>query len=471
MAARNKDNARIVAMSGDMQKRESEAIFTDWNDDQFGLWLRDGSPDAMPLLDAEGRLQLVLPKIAPALLRWIDHNQEPGTADKAGDRPSPLRGVLVLSTDRGDTIEGEQEPIATFTFLEPWLESIGVPKAEIREEIFLHPGEKLESDDSPIAPAIAERIEGALRNFYDCGTASQTLVLATMGGIPQIKPLIAEIAVLLAGEKAVNIFKTERGTSGLVTLSPIDAVRVRRQCRAAVRNGALMEAAALATPFSTDPDARYWVCPLEQASLLLNGNPVGERAHLPALQALYDQAEEAASLLVAIRVETALLTKRWLEAINGTLTFLEAAFHDAINRWAKDNLKDYNPRKRYMEFKAEPNRILLEKNALSPWRGTKMPYAFQANFVGEEPLSAWGQELQIPALQDLRRAIHDMRTYVNGPKFRLADYRNFNTHGVMTQQEIDEAIRRFMGADLWSQGVNSSASRPKPGKCFLDRLW
>ena len=120
----------------------------------------------------------------------------------------------------------------------------------------------------------------------------------------------------------MNLFKPERSQAGQQSHSPLDAVRVRRQCLALVRRGALLDAWAMATPFHHDPQATSWVRPLEQAAQLLNGNPVDSPAStFPALQALLDAAKHAACLLVAIRVETALLNERWLEAINGSQTF------------------------------------------------------------------------------------------------------------------------------------------------------
>ena len=470
--------AEVIDLPPELQGREAEAPFTDWEGDTFALWLRDGSPDAQPERDAQGRLQLVLPKIGPTLARWLAENAQPKphamlvqsplahALQNAGVKRTPLRGVLVLSTDRGTE---EQEPVATFTFLQRWLIKQGVPEASIGELVFIHPGERLESGDSPIAPAMAQRIERAMADFYD-RSVRPTLLVASMGGLPQIKPLLAEIAVLLAGDKAQSLFKTEHGSVGLLPRTPIDALRVRRQCLEQVERGALLDAWTIAAPFHDDHDARRWVQPLEQAARLLNGNPVGEQVQLPALQTLIDHAEQAACLLVAIRVETALQNERWLEAINGSLTFLEAAFHDAINAWANETLAEYQPRRRLMRFSAAPPSILIESRALAEWKGRDAgPWTYQANMVGEPALAAWGKVLNNEPILRLRERIHKSVKLANGSYFKLADYRNFNTHGVMTQAEIDEALVRFMETDLWSQGTNNPAARPKPGKCFLAR--
>ena len=475
-------DADIVDVPSDVHDRKTEASFTDWDGERFTLRLRGENLTAYPARTDEGRLQVLLPKIEPALSQWLaeetpsDNSAAPVQSSPmsqalqdAGLRASPLRGVLVLSTDRG---QDEQEPIATATFLKRWLAQKGVPDIVCQEVIFLRAGERLESDDSPIAPKIAQRIEKAMRDFYDSSSSTlfkPTLLVASMGGLPQIKPLLAEMAVLLAGAKARSLFKTERGAVGLLPRTAIDALRVRRQCLEQVRSGALLDAWAMAAPFYHDPDARAWVHPLEQAARLLNGNPVGERVKLPALQRIIEHADKASCLLVAIRVETALLNERWLEAINGSLTFLEAAFHDAINLWAKDTLIKYDPKRRYMRFHKSPPSV-LEKGALEPWKGRDAgPLSYQANTVGDAALRAWGVVLRRAPIERLRTTIHKSVQLAKGGNFKLADYRNFNTHGVMTQEEIDEALTRFMGTNLWSQGCNNPASRPKPGKCFLGR--
>jgi len=471
-------DVEVIEVPPELLDREAEATFTDWNGDTFGLWLRNESPDAQPERSPQGRLQLMLPKIEPALKQWLAEQNQPAKSaasaqsslaqdqQNTGLQPPPLSAVLVLSTDRG---LDEQEPVATYTFLKRWLMQKGIQETEIKEFVFLHPGERLESNESPIDFNIARRIEQAMRDFYDRRT-NPTLLVASMGGLPQIKPLLAEMAVLLAGTKAQSLFKTEHGTLGLLPQTPIDALRVRRQCLEQVRRGALLDAWAMASPFHDDQDARSWVRPLEQAARLLNGNPVGERVELPALKRILDHARKAACLLVAIRVETALQNERWPEAINGSITFLEAAFHDAINLWAADALEAYAPRRRYMRFRAAPPSILIEKGALAEWRGRDAaPGAYQANMVGEAALEAWSQVLKNDSIDHLRKIIHEPVTLTKGWRSKLADYRNFNTHGVMTQEEIDEAIKRFMGSDLWSQGINNPNTRPKPGRSFLGR--
>lgn len=468
-------DVEVIEVPPELLDRKAEATFTDWNGDTFGLWLRNESPDAQPERSPQGRLQLMLPKIEPALKQWLAEQNQPAKSaasaqsslaqdqQNTGLQPPPLSAVLVLSTDRG---LDEQEPVATYTFLKRWLMQKGIQETEIKEFVFLHPGERLESNESPIDFNIARRIEQAMRDFYDRRT-NPTLLVASMGGLPQIKPLLAEMAVLLAGTKAQSLFKTEHGTLGLLPQTPIDALRVRRQCLEQVRRGALLDAWAMASPFHDDQDARSWVRPLEQAARLLNGNPVGERVELPALQRILKHAQRAACLLVAIRVETALQNERWLEAINGSLTFLETAIHDAINRWAKTTLEEYHPRQRVMRFRSNPPQTLIDNMALEKL-GPHRPNDYRVNLVGETALKAWEEVLNNESIRELRATIYGPNPLPRG-KRRPVDYRNFNTHGVMTQEEIDEAIQCFTEAYLWATETDTLGNRPKPGSRFLGR--
>ena len=463
------ENAQVVPLPAELQERNrSEVTITDFDPSgSFTVTLNQEKHSAQAQCNAQGQWQLVLPKISPALQQWLE--RQPTHA---------LHSVLVLSTDRG---EGDAaEPIATATYLQQWLSSNGQYQALMRECVYLREGETLECSapeqkdkNTPIDPEKAQRIEQAVRTFYLGGKT--TLLLAHQGGLPQIKPLLDELVVMLAGARAQNLFSTEHGAHGIVPLTVIDELRTRRLCLEQVRRAALLEAQAMVAVFWNKENARPWVDPLSQAAQLLNGNPIGRKACLPALQTIFEHSKKAASLLVAIRVEVALQNGRWLDAINGTITFLEVAFHDAINQWANDNLEEYEPRQRKMRFRQAPPRALTERPqqgegspALRPWMYATAEHTYRANVVGEAAISAWASVLSNPAVDALRSSIFELQV-LRGSRFRLSDYRNYNTHGVMSQQEIDQALTRFMGGNLWSQGTNNPSSRPRPGNCFLSR--
>ena len=49
---------------------------------------------------------------------------------------------------------------------------------------------------------------------------------------------------------------------------------------------------------------------------------------------------------------------------------------------------------------------------------------------------------------------------------RPVDFRNYCTHGVLTQQEIDSAISIFATRKLWDSGVMDG--NIQPGRAFID---
>jgi hypothetical protein len=468
--------AMAIDLPENLNKREAEATISDWAGDTFGLWIPKGQPvDATPER-RDGKLCVVLPKIEPPLRKWLRQRQ--GEIDQSGNASAaalnkdvvrcPIQSVLVLSTDRGENDkQGSKEPVATFTFLKEWLASLGVRQETITENVFLRENESLEGNGLPIHPGIAQRLEAAVRGFYQ---PNNKLLLITTGGLPPVKDLLQETAYLIAGHKTVSLFKTELDEVGLAMATPLDALRIRRQCLFHVQRGAFLEAYAVAQPFHRVPEARDWVEPLRQAAELLNGNPVhpnGQALALPVLGQILDHAQQAACLLVAIRVESALLNNRWLEAINGSVTFLEAAFHDAVNAWARDHCKEYESRYRRMVFEEESGsvRTLINRKALEPRGNSKAGgLIYQTNMVGNEALSAWSEVLGNPAIDALRKVLHGYSS-----KGRLSDYRNYNTHGVLTQREIEDAINAFLDHHLWGKTVCTEGKTP--GTAFIGLKW
>lgn len=453
------DEWNVIDVPPELLGRDREVAFRCGEGESPGL-VFDDAFQAEVDRDGNGLMQLALPKIGPALCQWLASNGH-------DERQRALQGALVLGTDRGDE---SQEPVATFLAISSWLAGKGVAKDSIHECIFLHRGERVDGPDGPLSSVVAQRIESAVNAFYNCNRRADLLV-ADIGGLPQVKPLLAELAALVAGARARSLFKTERGVTGLLPRSPIDGVRVRRQCLQQVREGALLEAWATAMPYRADPDARSWVQPLEQAAQLINGNPVGTRAVLPSLKAIIDSATVAPCLLVAIRVELALQGRRWLDAINGSINFMDAAYRQTIAGWCKKN-GSYKPMTRMVRLRTNPPENLTNDGALEPrpeHGGGAAGYRFRANMIGAKPLAAWDSVINIPALSELRNAIYAYPRQAYGHDYSLADFRNFNTHGVLSQGEINKAIKHFMGADLWTQSLDNTEGRPKSGKAFLSR--
>jgi hypothetical protein len=69
-----------------------------------------------------------------------------------------------------------------------------------------------------------------------------------------------------------------------------------------------------------------------------------------------------------------------------------------------------------------------------------------------------------PAIDALRKVLHGYSS-----KGRLSDYRNYNTHGVLTQREIEDAINAFLDHHLWGKTVCTEGKTP--GTAFIGLKW
>lgn len=386
----------------------------------------------------DGAIALVLPKIDGALQRWYEDG-------------NTIDSVLILSTDRNEP----QESIATAHILKnDFTLNRGVAANAIEEYIFLSHSERLEGKTGPVDASIVQRLENKLQQFIN---PKSTVLLAHIGGLPQIKPLLTEMVLLLAGARARNLYRTELGEAGLIEKLPQEVLRVRRQCLAFVQKGAFLEAYVAATPYHADPQEAMWVDPLRQAASFINGNPVSQEITLPALRTIVEKAYQTSALLVAIRVESALLGHRWIEAINGSTTFIEMAIRDAIGQW--NAVQEFDHRTRRIRFKgAAPGSLLhAEYQCLIP----DGPGVYKTDIVGKAS-ATWIQALQIPEMKD-----YFDKTHGHSTRLRPVDLRNYATHGILTQQEIDTAIQVFAQRELWANGINKNSAQP--GQAFIGR--
>ena len=433
------------------------------------IWLDTEQKDyAEYVRGDQGELILIAPKLA-------------GVWRKLAASPGRLRALLLLTTERvADSPRGLEEPIALGQVLSDWFAQLpGVPRPDITITQYLRGRETLEGKGTgPVAPEIADRIEQAVRKQV-CNQPEATMWLAITGGLPQVKEIISAAARLHA-RRVENAFHTETGAQGFVTLSPVDSLRARRIALHYVRRGGFIEAHAAAFEFHDDPAAQRWVGPLALAASLFNQNPTlhisqtNARETLPpeSLKRIADQGH-LRCLLPALRAEAALQAGRWLEAINLTLTFHDAAFLDCIANLPGASLYD---RKRQIEFAPgqNPPPSLIEAGCLlDPANDQLLPAQvkqrnlrrFKYNAVGKRVIDAWSTVIGLSSLDALRVAVNMTEPIVQGKGDRYetspAQYRNINTHNTLTGSEIDAARRLFVDRGLWN------VAPTRPGNAFL----
>lgn len=475
----NPEEFELVELPEETFSRDQELKLTTWQNQHFSAEINNAETTLTPALNSSGKMQLVLPKIAPVINAWLTTQKEaaqtatPNNAMAAQlaslnlqSKAQPIHSVLVLSTNRHTKPD---EPLASFTYIQKYFVNLGLKEEQITELVYLNDGdERIEDNNKLIKDSISNRLEKRLRQFYHQETNPQ-LAIVSIGGIPLIKDWLFEYGRLLAGKKVINLDKTENTLIGERQLSKLDEIKVRRQCLQQIQQGALLNAYALAAPFHNEPSAQKWVEPLEAAAALINGNPIKEQANapLPALQQLLKAANAANCLLVAIRVEHALLTNLWFEALTNSITFLEAALNDGIQHWAKTHLKNYQPEnnRRRMVFNQPPAQILITSGAVKD-EGRH----YFADTVGEQQVAAWAQTINLPSLIQLNTLLYTKGKFGKQPNnTSLIDFRNNHAHGMLSQKRLDNAIKMFMQSNYWAQGLDLPTQKPKPGNSFLSR--
>lgn len=410
--------------------------------------------------DPDAAILLASPKLTRALTKNLSEN------DLA------LCSALLLETrrDAGHPF-AKNEPIATGHFLANYLREHyqghdGSP-IEIRCEAYLQGSENLDTQDSPLAHFISARIESILRSFILDKDANAALLISTFGGIPPVKDIIAQAVPLIARKKVIPLFSSESGKSNLVQNHPSDALRARRIAQRHIKQAAFLEAFAVTADYHDHPEQQGWIDPLRQASRLVNANPIGGKTVLPALTKILALAQKASCLLVAMRIESALLNQRWLDAINGTVTFCESAVIDAIPQIK--GVQQFKPRKRTIQFTNPPpdlTSLYNNKSIRIPDDGNRN--SFKTDVVGNA-INGWVTLLDEPLKSALETVQN--RIYMRPPEHPYnpapLEYRNYNTHSILTQKEITKAISTFVQSGLWAKNVGSSTSPPSPGTAFL----
>lgn len=406
---------------------------------------RDGQ--VSPRRDDAGAILLAAPKLEKAILN--DLRAE-----------FTITRALFLSTGR----DCSNEPSDAVHFLSDYLTTHHhVPRENIVNVIYLPGNERLEGEDSPIAWPVAERLEQALRDFIR--PKEGTVLVTAVGGLPEVKNYIRQLVPLFARHSqelhaSGSGFRVARPT-------PFDAVRARRIALRYVARGGFLEAYAAAEEFHDNPDASIWVEPLRQAADLINGNPVDREAiSLKPLRTIARDADRIPSLLVAMRSENALLMQRWYDAINTSMTFLDAAIKDAIVQCPQ--VKEASPWNRRIIFHHDPPSELRQAGLKD--QDANNPLQFKIHTAGHEALRAWCaflEEFQ-PGL-GLSTLLSIVRDWPGEGEFSLADYRNFNTHGVLKREELTAALQDFTGRGLWSAKLLQPEERVsiQPGKTFL----
>lgn len=335
---------------------------------------------------------------------------------------------------------------------------------------------------------IVGRIERAVR---ECRTEVGSDVepwLAISGGVPGAKEVLRAAVELHLGP-ARSILRREDADANYIR-APHDSLIARRHALDFVRRGALIEAAAVAFPFRDDRrELQQWVRPLHLAARLLDGNPVDAYAKglfsrtsnswlkvepPDFLQTLAKQImpgegqSQRRCLLVGLRAEAALRNCKWVDAINLTVTFVDAARRDSIERHLKGVFTDAGKFTLGRSLSvAEDDVLCRSRYGPAPGRPCLMRQADLKYTVAStrEHNDVW--------YKFLGGALEEMNLILNKGEPSLREIRNRNTHDILDEGSLEAGRERFVKSGLWKeseQGNQMSLLSAKIPEAVLEQV-
>lgn len=398
--------------------------------------------------DAQGRLMMAAGKLELAWQRIIQEN-----AQVLG-----LVGLRTLRTqDNGEPVASEY---LIFEKIRAQLPSL--KHAALVE--YVQGNERIEDKAGNFSALALQRINSAVAACRAALSNEEIEPwLATSGGVPDAKAVVRAAVELHFGPPR-TILRREDGIAATFARSAQESLIARRHALTFVRRGALVEAAAVAEPFATEPSCLPWVHALSCASHFFDGNPVEayangnhpksasawERSITPPPKFLRTLARSIAPpqgkrcLLAGLRAEAALRNGRWLEAINASVTFFDAALRDAIEqRYGR-----FNDITRQLTLRAG---VDIEPALLAPVDTRFSCFDKKSNKVhtGGKHTERWCSHLTAE-METLHRCYQEGE---NNPN----QWRNANTHAILTDNQIEAARASFINAKLWVQhGAHTS---------------
>ncbi|MBF0160052.1 MAG: hypothetical protein HQL58_11080 [Magnetococcales bacterium] len=394
----------------------------------------------------DGRLLLAADKLLPI---W-------SSIQKKQQRVSAVVGFCTKRDNRND------EPVAAEKLI--FTKLVERLRPEYSDLVTYVKGqETLESQTGVFLPDAVARIEkGVYLCHQSLGDTKTTPWLTTTGGIPPVKGVL-RAAIELHFGPVRSFQRFQDGAESSFYHAPQDSLVARRHALDFIRCGALIEAAAMAWSFRDNETERYWVHPLRCAARFLDGNPVFaySTGHYPESAApserrlelplfVYQMAQhmlpggnqpQRRCLLVGLRAEAALRAGRWVDAINLSVTFHDAAIRDMINQKIGHYVGD-----REIELKRSltpSERLTLCDTNYGIGQNDPCLRPIRQNvfrvWSSKHHDDVWCQFFGGP-LKEMNDRLHGLR-----------EFRNRNTHDILSDNDIKKTKDAFKQIGLWQQ--------------------
>lgn len=354
---------------------------------------------------------------------------------------------------------------------------------EVRRCPFLGPEparleERKSPSDAIIRRHVVDKIENAIRAATN---DADRVVVASTGGMPEVKVLVRELARLHAPrEAAVEFIEIDDGAQSgepdravlREPFNPVEAVQARKRALDLIEGGHFIGAWGVAKALHDlyEPEwtrVVYWLYCFA-ASL-----PMPPDCDIEILK-----SDEVIAVRVAFRVELALRAHDIPRAVQGTVAFLEAAIWEHLgSRTAR------HPEKRLFKFHQAPSEELVREPAFEKYaalsktkrdENDNRPFILRKTEDGIDwyeidtkhtcAIRLAERYFDLIGLTELARAVTP----------EIGALRNNVAHSEPTQELMKKARVMMIGAKLWSKvdivdAVDKCAQGEEPVPTFLSQ--
>lgn len=384
---------------------------------------------------------------------------------------TPLDSVLLLETTRN--IPGD--PRFAGSVLQKRAKSKGIE--DVRCCAYMGPADRnLEDRDSPLDAIIRRDVVGRIGDaIRDAVKDTTCVVVATTGGMPEVKVLVKELARLHApadvepdeievDDGARNNGQPDKAVSRK-RVDPIEPIRLRKQALSLVEKGNLL--GAWGTVQHLDAQVHPWTLVIEWLYRFASSLPMPAECDIEVLK------HQRMAVRAALRVELALRAGDIPRAVHSTVAFSEAVLWDRLLEYFERDPQDA----RWLQL--QDGKIAPIGELLRDGGDDDKNRPFESKRRSDGQCWFWFHEsgagrfardyVKSQALKFLLDAVN-----------KVKDLRNDVVHNEPTPELMEGVRRRMQAASLWSasdtflgqslvQGMLEELGEQNPG-CLCTNL-